>query len=99
MKKRQIQAGRAFVANHQMAERTQPGDCPLDDPSMLVSTELPTVLRGRLDSVLAMWADQVDALAGEFISKWVAVIGAVGNEAWRILSRTTATWSGNSDGL
>ena len=99
MKECQIQASGTFVANHQMAERAQPSDCPLDDPSMLVSAELPAVLGGRLDSVLAMRADQVDALTGEVISKRVAVIGAVGNEAWRILSRTTAAWPGNGDGL
>ena len=99
MKKSQIQAGGTFVANHQMADCTQPSDRPLDNPSMLVSAELPAVLGGRLDSVLAMRADQVDALAGEIISKWVAVISTIGNEAWGILSRTTATWSGNGDGL
>ncbi len=99
MKECQIQASGTFVANHQMAERTHPSDRPLDDPSVLVSAELPTVLGGRLDSVLAMRADQVDASTGEIVSKRVAVIGAVGNEAWRILSRATGTWSGNGDGL
>ena len=99
MKKCQIQASGTFVANHQMAERAQPSDRPLDDPSALVSTELPAVLGGGLDSILAMRADQIDAPTREFIPKRVAVIGTVGNEAWRILSWATATWSGNGNGL
>ena len=43
-----------------------------------------TVVTGRLGAILAVWADQLDSLLGQAVSKGIAVISAISNQRYLV---------------
>jgi hypothetical protein len=76
------------MANEESAELTEPGVGAFDDPSALVSAELPAVFEAPEFAVLAVRNDEVDASLGQPFSQRIGVVGAIGDHAFRFLSRT-----------
>ena len=89
MKKRSIDFERPIVAHNQAAEVSQPADGTLDDPTAFVAPQRPTVLCGRTNAILFVWADQLDATTPQALSERVAVVGFVGDYPQRLLPGAT----------
>jgi hypothetical protein len=75
------------MTNKESTELTEPGIRAFDDPSALVSAELPAVLVAPELAVLAVRNDEVDASFLEPFAQWIGVVGAVGDHSFRLLSR------------
>ena len=90
MKESLVNGKRAVVAHHQSAEVAEPREGTFHDPSSLVAPQRPTVLRRRFASVLPMRHDQLDAACRQLLAQGVAIVTAVGDQAARLLPRTTA---------
>ena len=81
------------MANEESAELTEPGVGPFDDPASLVTPEFPAVFISPVLAVLAVWNDEFDAAFLESLSQRIGVVGAVGDHAFRFLSRAAfRTW-------
>jgi hypothetical protein len=76
------------MANEESAELTEPGVGAFDDPSALVSAELPAIFEAPEPAVLAVRNDEVDAALLESLSQRIGVVGAIGDHAFRFLPRT-----------
>ena len=75
------------MSNKQSAELTEPCVGALDDPAALVSSELPAVLVFSRLVVLPVWDDEIDASFPQPFPQRVGVVSAVGDHAFRLLSR------------
>ena len=80
----------------QPAELTEPCVGTLDDPPSFVPSELSAVLVLSLLAVLAVRNDEVDAALVQPFSQRIGVVGTVGDDAFRFLSRS-AFGSGDFD--
>ena len=89
MEKCPIHADFAFISDNESAEVANPGDCPFDFPPSLETSELPTVLYLRLDPIISVWTDQIDATLFEPTSQGVAVRSFIVNQPFRILAWPT----------
>ena len=89
MKERLVNGQRAIVAHHQSTEVTEPGEGAFHGPSSSVTPQRPAVLRGGLATILAMRNDQLDATPGQSLAQRITVVAAVGNDAFRLLPRTS----------
>jgi hypothetical protein len=76
------------MAHEESAELTKPCVGAFDDPASLVAPQFPAVFVPSEPAVLAVGNDEVDAAFGESFAQWVGVVGAVGDYALRLLSRT-----------
>ena len=76
------------MAYKQSAELTEPCVGALDDPASLVASELSAVLVLSLLAVLAVRNDEVDAALLQPFSQRIGVVGTVGDDAFRFLSRS-----------
>jgi len=76
------------MAHEESAELTEPGIGSLDDPASLVAPELPAVFVLSLFVVFPVGDDEVDASLLQPFSQRVGVVGAVGDHALRLRSRS-----------
>ncbi len=76
------------MANEESAELTEPCVGALDDPASLVSPESPAVLVLPLLVVFPVRDDEVDAAFLEPLAQWIGVVGAVGDHALWLRSRS-----------
>ena len=76
------------MANEESAELTEPCVGALDDPASLVSPESPAVLVLPLLVVFQVRDDEVDAAFLEPLAQWIGVVGAVGDHAFWLRSRS-----------
>ena len=76
------------MANQESAELTEPCVGAFDDPASFVAPEFPAVLVPAVFTVLAVWNDEVDTAFLEPLAQRVGVVGAVGDHAFRLLSRS-----------
>ena len=76
------------MTHEESAELTQPGVGAFDDPAALVASEFSSVLVAPVLAVLAVRHDEVDTTFCEPLAQWIGVVGAVGDHAFRFLSRT-----------
>lgn len=97
MKEGIVDGETAFVAHDQAAEVSQPGKGALDFPATPVTPQRPSILRGCLATILAMWTDQLDAALLETAAQRVAVVGAVGDEALGLASGPAPSSSWHPD--
>src|SRR5208282_1268776 len=91
MKERAVDGERAVVADHQTSKVAQPGVGAFNDPPPLVAPQRSTVLRGRTNAILLVWADQLDPATLQASPQWIAVIGLVGDHSHGFLSRSPRT--------
>ncbi len=84
------------MANGKPSELTEPCVGAFDDPAALVASEFSPVLVSTELAVLAVGDDEVDASLLQPFSQRVGIIGAVGDDAFRLRSRT-AFRSGDLD--
>jgi hypothetical protein len=70
------------------AELAEPGVGSFDDPAAFVPSELSAVFVAAVPTVLAIGHDEVDASLCEPLAQRIGVIGAVGDYALGLLSRT-----------
>jgi len=91
MKEGLVNRQRSVVTHDQAAEVSDPGDGTFHDPSPLVASQSPTVLRRRFASILAMRGDQFGAATSQLLTQRIAVIAAVADEARQLLSRTAGS--------
>ena len=71
---------------YQPTRVVQPGKEPFEDPVPLMPTQSQAILHGRSNAVVAMQRDELDAeVRGELRIQHVAVVGAVPNQARRIV--------------
>jgi len=75
------------MANEESAELTQPGIGSLDDPASFVAPEFPPIFVLSLVVVFPVRNDEVDASFLQPFSQRIGVVGAVGDPAFRFLSR------------
>ena len=75
------------MANKQPSELSEPGVGAFDDPAALVAPELPAVLVVSFLVVFPVRNDEVDASLAKPLAERVGVVGAVGDHAFRLLSR------------
>jgi hypothetical protein len=76
------------MSNKEPTELTEPCVGAFDDPPALIASEFPAVLVPAVFAVLAVWNDEVDAALFESLSQRIGVVGAIGDHAFRLLSRT-----------
>ena len=76
------------MANEESAELTKPSVGTFDDPASFVTPEFPAVLVTPELAVLAIRNDEVDATLCQSLAQRVGVVGAVGDHAFRLLSRS-----------
>jgi len=76
-----------FVASDKALKVLQPTDRAFNAPAVAVATELATVLRSRLLTVLAMRTDQIDTTATKTISQRVAVRSSIIKQSSRPTSQ------------
>lgn len=88
MKESLVNLQRSIVAHHQSAEVAEPCEGAFHGPASPISAQRPTVLRRRLDSILAMRGDQLDAACRQFFAQRVTIVALVGDEADGLLPRT-----------
>ena len=88
MKEPSINGQRAVVAHHQAPEIPEPADGAFHDPTPPVPAQRPSVLRGRTNTILLVWADPRDPATPQAKTQRIAVVGFVGDHAFRLLSRT-----------
>jgi len=91
MKEGLVNCQRSVVAHHQSAEVADPGEGTFHDPSPLVPSQPPTVLRRRFTSILAMRGDQFGAAFGQLLAQRVTIIATIADEAGQLLLRTTGS--------
>jgi len=75
-----------LIAYWQSPEVAQPGKQALNFPAASIASQLTAVLGLWFTSVSAMWCNQLNAILGQSLVQWVAVIGAVTDQALRFLS-------------
>jgi hypothetical protein len=81
---------RAVVADYEMAKVSQPRIGSLNLPAFSVAPEGSSILSRLAHSVCLVWHDQLNAPLLQALPQRVAVIGLVGNQPLRLLTRTTA---------
>jgi len=91
MEKSIIDVQRAFVANRQSPEVSQPGKGTFDFPAFAIATQRTTILRGRFFATGSMWTDQFDATCAQFFSQRIAVVSPIGNETAQFALGATTT--------
>jgi len=74
-----------LIAHHQAPEVLQPQIGSLNDPPPLVAPQLPSILMRRYAIILALRDDWFNLALHQQGSRWVAVIGAVANQAFRLM--------------
>lgn len=80
------QSGISLMANEQSSIVAQPGNGSFDFPSLAVALEHTSVLSVMpLSSALAMWRDELNAIAGQSITQGIGVGGTVINQSWSVL--------------
>jgi hypothetical protein len=77
------------MTNKQPAELPEPCVGAFDDPASFIPSELSAVFVATKLAVLAVRNDEVDASLLQPFPQRIGVIGAVGDHAFRLLSRTT----------
>ena len=73
--------------NKQSAELSEPCVGSFDDPAAFVASELPAVLVFSLLVVISVRDDEVDSSLLKPLSQRIGVVSAVGDHAFRLLSR------------
>src|SRR2546428_2328002 len=91
MKERPVDLKRAVVADDQAPVVSQPTDRAFHGPATLVAPQCATVLRGRSNAILLVWADQPDAASPQALPQRVTVISFVGDHPQRLLPRAART--------
>ncbi len=89
MKETPIDCEQSVVAHHQATVVAQPGECALDNPASLVTTQGASVLRPRFLPVFAMRCDQFDAPPAQALPQPIAVVAPVTNQTLRLLPRSS----------
>jgi hypothetical protein len=87
MKERLVDVKRPIMAHDESAEVAEPCEGALHGPPTFIAAQRSTILGGRLAPVLTMRGDQLDTACRQLLPQWIAVVGAVGNEANRLLPR------------
>jgi len=72
-----------FVARDQSAEVLQPTDRAFDFPATPIASQSSAILSGRLDSVAAMRADQLDAAPLQALTQWIAISSSIVDQVTR----------------
>ncbi len=75
------------MADQQPPKPSEPGESPLNDPTMAIATEFSTILVGRPKVVASCRNDWLDATSLQRAPKGVAVVGPIGDQAIRVASR------------
>ena len=91
MKEGLVNVKRASVAHDELAEVAEPSTGAFHGPPSLIAVHRSAILSGGLAPVLAMRGDQLDAARRQLCSQGIAIIGAVGDEANRLLPRTPSS--------
>jgi hypothetical protein len=81
MTKARKDAQDTVVSHLQAAEVTQPADGALDFPAPPIAPQLASIMKRLLPFILPIGSDQLDATPSPASPQWVAVIGAIGNDA------------------
>ena len=89
MKETGINNSGSLIADVQPTERLNPGVGSLDNPTMSVASQMPSVLVRRSPVVLASGDDRLNSSLGEIFSNGVAVVASVGDQPFRTTSRST----------
>src|SRR5260221_9209411 len=87
MKECAVNRERAVVANHQMAEVTEPREGTLDFPAPTVASQRSPVLGHRFASIPAMRRDQFDPARCQPLAQRVTVVTTMSDQAQRLLPR------------
>jgi len=75
------------MTDEESAELTEPGVCSFNDPPAFVSPELSAIFIFSLRVVVAVGNDEVDASLLEPFAQRIGVVGAIGDHAFRLVSR------------
>ena len=76
------------MTNQQSAKLSQPGVGTLHDPAALIATQLASVFVPSLPIIFPIGDNQFNPTLAEPFAQAIRIIGAVGNHALRLLSRT-----------
>src|SRR5579859_338961 len=76
----------AIVANDQTTKVAEPGEGAFYFPTAAIAAQGPAVLGTRLAAIAAMRRDQLDPSLCQSRAQRIAVVGAVGNHALRLLA-------------
>jgi len=87
MKERLVDVKRAIVTHDESAEVSEPSEGAFHGPQSFIAAQRSAILSGGLAPVLPMWGDQLNTACRQLLPQGIAVVGAVGNEANRLLSR------------
>jgi hypothetical protein len=99
MNQAQKDRGGTLVADNQPPEVLKPGVGPLHDPAPHISPHWSSIPRGRFPAVAAMRRDQFNPPIRQPLPPRVAVLGLVGNHAFRAGTGTTSTETSDFDGF
>ena len=99
MKEAQIDSKQALVTDHQSAEIAQPGESPLDFPSMLVSLLDFWRLFLATFAVSALKHQEANSLACQSASQFVRIISLIGDQALGPALGAATTRTGHFNGL
>jgi hypothetical protein len=86
MEKCAIDCNQAIPANHQSTEITQPSEGTLDFPPASVAPQLSAVLQLGLFPISTMGTNQLNLLCLQTLSKWIAIVGLVGDQPFHALA-------------
>jgi len=75
------------MANEESAELTEPCVGAFDDPAAFISPKFSPIFVSPMLVVLAIWNDEIDAAFGKSLAQRVGVVGAVGDQPFRLFSR------------
>ncbi len=98
MKEARIHSNQAFIADHQSAEISQPGEGPFDFPPMLV-TLLDFGQRFFVFPISAVRNQEANPFACQAGPQFIRIICLIANEALGPAFGTAATLTGHFDGL
>ena len=97
MKERIIHSNITIPADNQLAIISEPGKSSLNFPTTSITSQFAAIMVFLLLVILPVWANQFNTSASQTLPKRVTIITFVGNQSFRISSRTTPplAWHSN----
>jgi hypothetical protein len=80
---------KALVAHDQTPKMTEPRNRPLHHPTASVTAQLASILMRGAAVIRALGDDRRDALLGELLAQWVAIIASIQHQALGLAPRAT----------
>jgi hypothetical protein len=93
MKESPVHVNMTFMPDNQASKITEPCKRAFNNPSASITSKFSAILCFRFLSIFTMWNNQINLICFQTLSKWIAVIRSVSNQAYRSLFRPAFTWT------